>query len=286
VDEVNQKYGIQLRSDLKLRTTLYVCAICSERKNAGELMSVVLEKSCIPEAIQLDELGIIDMTPLGNGEYCQMFACDVCFCSGKVFMKHAHWNVHGFGTMDKSDIWSSEESFVSTIVSTISVKHSGNGGHSFKQESIGPAIFYYHNVLETMQGFVRECIKEKEVAVGWVRQGQGTNGKALMMVRVEVVLKLFVKFWSENATYQVQCLQHANGVWSIEKVGKELLPAIVKRLAKKNQGNNNKNNNSPQQHSWPWKVTDNDAKRFYVRVGQMVSMEGISEIRLFVQAFP
>jgi hypothetical protein len=27
-------------------------------------------------------------------------------------------------------------------------------------------------------------------------------------------------------------------------------------------------------------------KRFYVKIGQIVSMEGVSEIRLFIQAFP
>jgi hypothetical protein len=171
-----------LRSDLELRTTLFACAICSDLKNACELMSIVLEKNSIPGSVKLDGLGIIDAAPLGNGDYCQIYACTVCCCNGKVYLKHARWNVHGFGKMEEMDIWLSEQSFVSTIMSTISVKHSGSGGHSFKQESFGPAVFYYHDVLNTMHAFVNECSDEHEVAVGWVRQGQGTNSKALMMV--------------------------------------------------------------------------------------------------------
>jgi hypothetical protein len=182
VEEANRNFGESLRSDLELRTTLFACAICSELKNAGELMSIVLEKSAIPESVILDGLGIIDVAPLGNGDYCQVYVCSVCCCNGKVYFKHAQWNVHGFGRMDEVDAWLPEQSFMSTIMSTISVKHSGSGGHSFKQESIGPAVFYYHDVLNTMHAFVNECLNEHEVAVGWVRQGQGTNSKALMMV--------------------------------------------------------------------------------------------------------
>ncbi len=283
MEETNRNFGETLRSDLELRTTLTACAICSELKNAGELMSIVLEKNDIPESVQLDQKGIIDVAPLGNGDYCQMYACSVCNCNGKVYLKHAQWNIHGFGKMDEMDAWLSEQSFVSTIISTISVKHSGNGGHSFKQESVGPAMFYYHDVLSTVHAFIREFLDEEKVAVGWVRKGQGTSGKALMMVRVVVVLKIFVKFWNASATYQVQCLQHANGVWSVERVEKELIPFIQERLTEQNDiemvgcGN---------LHSWPWKVTSGQAKRFYVQVGQIVSMEGVSEVRLFVQAFP
>jgi hypothetical protein len=61
VKEANRNFGEILRSDLELRTTLLACAICSELKNAGELMSVVLEKSDIPEMVKLDNLGIIDV---------------------------------------------------------------------------------------------------------------------------------------------------------------------------------------------------------------------------------
>jgi hypothetical protein len=136
VEERNRDYGESLRSDLELRTTLIACAICSELKNAGELMSIVLEKNVIPESIKLDEGGIIDVAPLGNGHYCQMYACTVCCCNGKVYFKHAQWNVHGFGRTDYVDAWLPEQSFVSTIMSTISVKHSGCGGHSFKQAGI------------------------------------------------------------------------------------------------------------------------------------------------------
>jgi hypothetical protein len=223
VKDANRIFGENLRSDLELRTALLVCAICSELKNASELMSIMLEKSAIPESVKLDDLGVIDVAPLGNGDFCQMYACTVCYCNGKVYLKHAQWNVHGFGKMDEVDAWLPEQSFVSTIMSTISVKHSGSGGHSFKQEAIGPTVFYYHDVLNTMHAFVNECLNEHEVAVGWVRQGQGTNSKALMMVRVAVVLKLFVKLWTQNTTYQVQCLQHANGAWKPERVESELI---------------------------------------------------------------
>lgn len=281
--EANRNFGESLRSDLELQTTLIACAICSELKNASELMSIVLEKNVIPESVKLDSLGIIDVAPLGNGDYCQMYACTVCCCNGKVFWKHAQWNVRGFGKMEEMYIWLSEQSFVSTIISTISVKHSGSGGHSFKQESIGPAMFYYHDVLNTMHAFVCECLGDEKVAVGWVRKGQGTSGKALMMVRVVVVLKLFNKFWNRSATYQVQCLQHAVGLWSVERVEKELIPFIQKRLTEENEVEMLE---SGSLHSWPWKVTSQEAKRFYVQVGDIVSMEGVSEIRLFVQAFP
>jgi hypothetical protein len=283
VEEANRCFGETLRSDLKLRTTLLACAICSEVKNACELMSIVLEKNVIPGSVKLDEGGIIDVAPLGNRHYCQMYACSACFCNGKVYLKHAQWNVHGFGNVHEMGAWLSEQSFVSTVVGTISVKHSGSGGHSFKQESTGPAMFYYHNVLETMHAFVRECLDEDNVAVGWVRQGQGASGKTLMMVRVVVVLKLFVKFWTQSATYRVQCLQHANGVWSAERMDKDLVPLIKERLEKPN---GTKVTASGSQHSWPWKVTTGDVKRFYVKVGQVASMEGVSEIRLFIQAFP
>ena len=284
VDRTNRNFGESLRSDLELRTTLIACAICSELKNAGELLSIVLEKTVIPESVKLDELGIIDVAPLGNGHFCQMYACSVCCCNGKVYLKHAQWNVHGFGRMDEMDAWLSEQAFVSTIMSTVSVKHCGGGGHSFKQESIGPATFYYHDVLNTMHAFVRDCGDDEEVAVGWVRQGQGTSGKALMMVRVGVVLKLFVKFWMQNGTYRVQCVQHANGTWCEEKVETEVVSLIVKKMAEK-RGNGH-GASGKEQHCWPWKVTRNDAKRFYVKIGQIVSMEGVSEIRLFIQAYP
>ena len=49
VGEANRNFGEVLRSDLELRTTLIACAICSELKNAGELLSIVLEKTVIPE---------------------------------------------------------------------------------------------------------------------------------------------------------------------------------------------------------------------------------------------
>ncbi len=284
MDAANRNFGETLRSDLELRTTLIACAICSELKNAGELMSIVLEKNAIPKLVELDEGGIIDVAPLGNGDYCQMYACTVCCCNGKVYLKHAQWNVHGFGRMDAEDVWLPEQSFVSTIMSTISVKHSGNGGHSFKQEAIGPPVFYYHDVLSTMHAFVNECLNEHEMAVGWVRQGQGTNSKALMMVRVAVVLKLFVKLWAQNTTYQLQCLQHANGAWKPERVETELISLILRREAKERE--HEPCAREVEQHSWPWKVTSNALKRFYVKIGQIASIEGVSEIRLFVQAFP
>jgi hypothetical protein len=140
VREANCNFGESLRSDLELQTTLHTCAVCSKWKSADELVCVVLEKKVIPEMVRLDDFGIIDVAPLGNGDYCQMYACTVCCCNGKVYMKHAQW-MFMFGKMDETDIWLSKQSFVSTIISTISVKHSGNGGHSFKQESVGPAMF-------------------------------------------------------------------------------------------------------------------------------------------------
>jgi hypothetical protein len=103
-----------------------------------------------------------------------------------------------------------------------------------------------------------------------------------MMARVTVILKLFVKFWAQNTTYQLQCLQHANGAWKPERVEAELISLIVRREAEKRESKSCVR----EQHSWPWKVTDNDLKCFYVQIGQIVSMEGVSEIRLFVQAFP
>ena len=43
-------------------------------------------------------------------------------------------------------------------------------------------MFYYHDILNTMHALVCECLGDENVAVGWVRKGQGTSGKALMMV--------------------------------------------------------------------------------------------------------
>lgn len=283
MDENNIALGKRLASDLALQTTLLVCAICSELKTAAQLMSLVLRKDEVPE---LDERGIINSSPCGNDNYYQLFACDVCYCNGKVLMKHAQWNVHGFGKLDLDvkDCWLSEESFISTMTSAIAVKHCGSGGYSFKQESLGSASFYYHSVLDSMYGLLQECGNDKRMAVGWVREGQSVRSGALMMIRITVVLKLFRTFWTNNSTYRVQCLQCANGLWSTEKVEQELLPLIEKRLcaaptAAKLSDNSN-------QHHWPWKVLDKNAKRYYVKVGAHVTMEGVSEICMFVQTFP
>jgi hypothetical protein len=89
---------------LELRTTLLACAICSELKNVGELLSIVLEKNAFPELIKLDELGIIDAAPLGNGDYCQVYACNVCCCNGKVYLKYAQWNIHSFGKIGEINV--------------------------------------------------------------------------------------------------------------------------------------------------------------------------------------
>jgi hypothetical protein len=53
VGEANRNFGESLRSDLELQTTLIACAVCSELKNASELMSIVLEKKVIPELSNL-----------------------------------------------------------------------------------------------------------------------------------------------------------------------------------------------------------------------------------------
>ena len=72
--------------------------------------------------------------------------------------------------------------------------------------------------------------------------------------------------------------------WSMEtrKVEAELISLIMRREAEKKESKSCVR----EQHSWPWKVTDNDLKCFYVQIGQIVSMEGVSEIQLLVQAFP
>ncbi len=116
-DENNIALGNRLASDLALQTTLLVCAVCSELKTAAQLMSLVLRKK--DEVLELDERGIINSSPGGNVDCCQLFACDVCYCNGKVLMKHAQWNIHGFGKLDLDvkDCWLSEESFISTMTS-------------------------------------------------------------------------------------------------------------------------------------------------------------------------
>ena len=284
-DENNIALGNRLASDLALQTTLLVCAICSELKTATQLMSLVLRKDEVPE---LDECGIVNSSPCRNADFYQLFACDVCYCNGKVLMKHAQWNVHGFGKLelDVKDCWLSEESFISTVTSAIAVKHCGSGGYSFKQESLGSASFYYHSVLDSMYGLLQECENEEKMAVGWVREGQSVRSGALMMIRITVVLKLFQTFWTNNSTYRVQCLQCANGFWSTEKVEQQLLPLIEKRLCAATAAAKTNDESSNQQHHWPWKVLDKNAKRHYVKVGAHVTLEGVSEICMFVQAFP
>ena len=287
MDENNTALGNRLASDLALQTTLLVCAVCSELKTAAQLMSLVLQKDGIPE---LDKRGIINLSPCGNADCCQLFACDVCYCNGKVLMKHAQWNIHGFGKLDEDikECWLSEESFASTVTSTIAVKHCGSGGYSFKQESLGSASFYYHSVLDSIYGLLQECGNDERMAVGWVCEGQSVSSGALMMIRIRVVLKLFRTFWTNNLTYRVRCLQCANGLWSTEKVEQELFPLIEKRLCTAAAVDEEKidHGNSNQQHHWPWKVLDKNAKRYYVKVGAHVTMEGVSEIYMFVQAFP
>ena len=63
----------------------------------------------------------------------------------------------------------------------------------------------------------------------------------------------------------------------------EMIPFIHKRLTKQNEIGMLESGNI---HSWPWIVTSQEAKRFYVQVGDVVSMEGLSEVQLFIQAFP
>ncbi len=135
-----------------------------------------------------------------------------------------------------------------------------------------------------MYGLLQECGSDERMAVGWVREGQSVRSDALMMIRITVVLKLFRSFWTNSSTYRVRCLQCANGFWSTEKVEQELLPLIEKRLCAATAEKINDENSN--QHHWPWKVLDKNAKRYYVKVGAHVTMEGVSEIYVFIQAFP
>jgi hypothetical protein len=132
-------------------------------------------------------------------------------------MKYAQWNIHGFGKLDEDvkECWLSEESFVSTVTSTIAVKHCGGGGYSFKQESLGSASFYYHSVLDSMYGLLQECGNDERMAVGWVREGQSVSSGALMMIRTTVVLKVFRTFWTNNSTYRVRAM-FAMCKWMLE----------------------------------------------------------------------
>jgi hypothetical protein len=86
MDKNNITLGNRLASDLALQTTLVIYAICSKLKTATQLMLLVLQKDEVPE---LDKHGIINLSLYENANYCQLFAYDVCYCNGKVLMKHA-----------------------------------------------------------------------------------------------------------------------------------------------------------------------------------------------------
>ena len=150
----------------------------------------------MPTAIRYNELGVLNVAPLGwagRHDMVQLCVCDVCHCNGNVYWRNAQWNRHGLGVVGLSDvdcIWLSEESLVATLACTIRVRHAGQGGRLYKQESQGPAMFYYNNVLEAMSGFICECCTAasatdtfpEQVAVAWVRDGQPTSDKGCMMV--------------------------------------------------------------------------------------------------------
>jgi hypothetical protein len=163
--------GKQLSNDLELGTTLLCCAVCSELKNVSQFTSLILKDADIPENMNYDEAGILNSNPIANEENTQVRVCKGCFCNGKVFVKHFNWNVNGLGKFT-NDLWLSEESFVSTLACSIRVKHSGGGGHSFKQESQGNASFCHQNPLLNIHQILSLFPEEESVDVCWVRKGK------------------------------------------------------------------------------------------------------------------
>jgi hypothetical protein len=106
-----ERLGKWLMGDLRLRTDLHVCAICSERKCTFELTSEVIEVEQIPDCVTLDDKGVLSEAPLGRDQYRQLCICDKCLVNGSIYWKHALWNANGLGVLEDS-YWWSEETFV------------------------------------------------------------------------------------------------------------------------------------------------------------------------------
>ena len=280
--------GLQLASDLKLKTTFLVCGVCSEKKIASELTSVVIEKNTIPDYVKLDESGVISDCPFGNNEMIQLYACNPCYCNGKVFWRYAIWNVYGLGKLGE-EYWLSEELMVATISSSIAVKHGGTGGYSFKQEAHSGASFYYHDVLGTLwMMLAEEEWNEEQIAVTWVKQGQHVNSGAKMMIRVKMVLQLFLLLWKNNNMYQIHCLQCANGEWNEEKVEQQLIPKINNNLSKKKKKPFDKVWSNNDLHHWSWQPDPkwSGVKQLFVQIGSWVDDQVGMETELLTRAMP
>jgi len=276
---------------LKSGTELVVCAICSLQCQKGICTLVILRDSDITTDINLDSLGVVNQKPGGKSDFTQIIVCNRCFCSGKLVLKNGRYNVNGFGRVP-NDLWLSEEMLISTIISFIAVKHSGGGGFSYKQESLGGACFFYQNLLDTLWMLLQGDYKEGVVAVGWVRQGQATNRNAVMLVRIDKVLEFFVEKW-KSESYRVQAIQCSNGSWDISRVNTELIPLVQERLL---EDSNNitleagvaDHYRERASHRWPWTVRSSSTQRFFIKLGQGVRVgSGLtSEMYIFMHSFP
>ena len=277
--------GRRLGNDLLLRTTsVVICAVCSERKSSFKVSSVVLEKSEIPYGVFLDEKGIISNMPLDNDSFVQVYMCGSCSTNGCVSWRHAQFNVHGLGMMDK-DIWWSEELCISTVSLFMNVKHSGQGGHSLKQESKGGVSFAFHDVLKSLSGLLDEGWSEERIAVSRAVEGRGGGGHSFMLVRVKKMFTFFMDLWMNNELYRTHCFQCSHGEWTEERVMVDLLPKIAARLQLQETPFNQVRKSK--QHLWPWKVEDGwTVRKFFLGVGGSVDLRAGVECEVLVRSMP
>ncbi len=299
LDEKNERFGQMMRQDIQLRTQLFVCAVCSEYKNATELKSFTIKANVLPQTVRLDEKGIISHQPIGRQDLLQFMACSSCQSGKGLSMRNAQWNcaglghIHGLGG-DIIKPWYSEEALVATVVATICVRHAGQGGFSFKQEAQGAASFMYHNVLLSMMlmlGEIRNAQDElhagetiNKVEVMWVRAGQQAS-KCGMMVRVRMVMTLFIELWKKSEIYRLQCLQNAGASFDVERVTNMIQQ--MQNIMQQISVDDDDGDNNSKQHSWPWKVTAPSKCKLFVTLQYLAPRaEKNADMRLFIQAFP
>jgi hypothetical protein len=281
-----EKLGNWLMQDLRLRTDLRVCAVCSERRSVTELSSEVIEASEIPQGIALDTKGVLSPAPLGNAQLRQLCVCQGCLLNGAIRWKNAIWNSDGLGILPEA-YWWSEEALVATISCYARVQHAGGGGHSYKQEGEGSATFLFNNVLALFAALLQdeEILSSVLFCIVFTRPGLGVSTDQKMLVRVRQLLQLFSTLWTTNDLYRRHCLECASGNWTEQRVEEEIMQRIQQRLNQPDDSDQRARERAG--HHWPWAVdpTWTDLKTFYVQAGSFVDVLGF-EVEVFMRAMP
>lgn len=288
VAESSKAIGLAMKEDMSVQLKLVVCAVCSEKVPISTTTVVVVNVEDIPlnscgQQICLDGAGILGS--FCDGAYNQMFACNTCYSGGFLHWKMAQFNVYGLGVLTDK-FWLPEECLVTPIVSSVSVKNSGPGSHSFKRESSGFACYAYHNVLETLSRLLEIHSKDRFVSVAFMYDGGATGSHSSMLVRVGMVFKLIATRWRRDPWFRSQCLTREFN--SESKVDQALIAPMVAAFEALGDYRDVQlpQRDASVQHFSVWRVQDESVKRFYVRVGKLVAIGDFSEQELFCKAHP